>query len=262
MESQIKLYFNLHCEKEEMRKLKFDGLKILEENFRKFMFGLDPASAKTLNFICLVYGSTRMENGTEGSDVDLCFVAPVFVNSENFANIFLTFLQFDSRVENVKDLMHAPVPKLEAKINGIKFEILLARSGLPSIPKDLDLLQDSTMEKLQLDENGVRAINGFRNCELIMSKVSDLAVFREVCIVLKDWAKGETHSFKFIDLICGCPLISLTNAFFTFSKWDLRIQKVERNSHLHIVDKSGNGQSIRVFQIINHLGLDIAVDNL
>lgn len=140
MESQIKLYFNLHCEKEEMRKLKFDGLKILEENFRKFIFGLDPASAKTLNFICLVYGSTRMENGMEGSDVDLCFVAPEFVNSENFANIFSKYLEIDSRIKNVKDLMHAPVPKLEATISNIKYEILLARSGLAEIPKDLDLL--------------------------------------------------------------------------------------------------------------------------
>lgn len=136
MEYQIEKFYSSNVENQETIKSKFIGVKFLNENFEKKLIALN-ADLERKSFMCLIYGSTRMENGTSNSDVDTCFLTINIVSPENFAKIYLKYLEIDSRVENMKNLMHAPIPKLEAKIDGIKFEILLARSGLPSIPKDL-----------------------------------------------------------------------------------------------------------------------------
>jgi poly(A) polymerase len=79
------------------------------------------------------------------------------------------------------------------KINNISVDLLFVSLPLDSIPEEINLLDDVYLRNL--DEPGVRSINGSRVTEMILKLVPHKDNFRTTLVAVKHWAK-VSHLFS------------------------------------------------------------------
>jgi poly(A) polymerase len=94
----------------------------------------------------------------KGSDIDTLCVAPKHVKREDFFTEMYEILKARSEVSEISAVSDAYVPVIKLVFSEIPIDLVFARLALPSVPEDLELLDNALLRNL--DERCVRSLNG------------------------------------------------------------------------------------------------------
>ena len=140
----------------------------------------------------LPYGSFRLGVYGPGSDIDTLIVAPKYVTLQDYFRLFPSLLFELSPAGAVTDFTAVPethVPIMKFEYLGISIDLIFSRVAvLRELPaqnfdlKDINLLRG-------LDEWELRALNGPRVSDEIMSLIPEHVTFRQALRAIKLWAK-------------------------------------------------------------------------
>jgi poly(A) polymerase len=138
------------------------------------------------------YGSFRLGVYGPGSDIDTLVVAPKYVTLEDYFRLFPNLLFEMAPKGAVTDFTAVPeahVPIMKFEYLGISIDLIFSRLAvLKELPaqnfdlKDMNLLRG-------LDERELRALNGTRVSDEIMSLIPEHVTFRQALRAIKLWAK-------------------------------------------------------------------------
>ncbi|KAI8846179.1 Poly(A) polymerase central domain-containing protein [Chytridium lagenaria] len=133
------------------------------------------------------FGSYRLGVHGRGNDIDTLCVAPKHVQRDDFFSDMYEILKQRPEVTEVACVTEAFVPVLKFEFMGIQIDLVCARLSLPSIPDDLELVDDNLLKNL--DERCVRSLNGSRVTDEILRLVPNVFSFRTALRCIKLWAK-------------------------------------------------------------------------
>ncbi|XP_065067733.1 poly(A) polymerase type 3-like [Rhopilema esculentum] len=145
--------------------------------------------AKNVGGKIFTFGSFRLGVHTKGADIDTLLVAPRHVERSDFFHSFYEFLKDREEVKDLRAVEEAFVPVMKMQFDGIEIDLLFARLALPTIPDDLNLLDESLLKNL--DPKCVRSLNGCRVTDEILSLVPNREQFRMTLRSIKLWAKNH-----------------------------------------------------------------------
>jgi poly(A) polymerase len=138
------------------------------------------------------YGSFRLGVYGPGSDIDTLIVAPKYVTLDDYFRLFPSLLMSlapNDAVTNFTAVPEAHVPIMKFEYLGISIDLIFSRLAvLKELPaqnfdlKDMNLLRG-------LDERELRALNGTRVSDEIMSLIPEPVTFRQALRAIKLWAK-------------------------------------------------------------------------
>lgn len=135
------------------------------------------------------FGSFRLGVHTRGADIDTLLVAPRHIERSDFFHSFYEFLKDRDEVKDLRAVEEAFVPVMKMQFDGIEIDLLFARLALPTIPDDLNLLDQSLLKNL--DQKCVRSLNGCRVTDEILNLVPNREQFRMTLRSIKLWAKNH-----------------------------------------------------------------------
>ena len=138
------------------------------------------------------YGSFRLGVYGPGSDIDTLIVAPKYVNLDDYFRLFpplLLKMAPEGAVTNFTAVPEAHVPIMKFEFLGISIDLIFSRLAvLKELPAQNFDLQDMNLLR-GLDERELRALNGPRVSDEIMSLIPEHATFRRALRAIKLWAK-------------------------------------------------------------------------
>lgn len=123
----------------------------------------------------------------KGSDIDTLCVAPKHVKREQFFAEMMEILKAQTEVTEISAVADAYVPVIKFVFSGIPIDLVFAQLSLPSVPDNLELLDNSLLRNL--DERCVRSLNGSRVTDEMLRLVPDVGAFRIALRCIKHWAK-------------------------------------------------------------------------
>lgn len=161
------------------------------------------------------FGSYRLGVHSTTSDLDLLVLAPPIINRSDFFSSLVNLLHKDARCLQIHPIPTAYTPVIkfvldcscgsEKEKTMLQIDLLFARvtdatklseyqrlkaarkeSAWNSQPLVEYLLDDSDLQ--DLDEAGVRSLNGARVSQMLLESVSDVAKFQTVLCAVKQWA--------------------------------------------------------------------------
>ncbi|KAK6458807.1 Poly(A) polymerase central domain-containing protein [Scheffersomyces xylosifermentans] len=133
------------------------------------------------------FGSYRLGVYGPGSDLDTLVVAPKHVSRDDFFEVFTELLKDRPELEEMAPVPDAFVPIIKIEFGGNSIDLIFARLDIPRVPKDL-LLNDNNLLR-NLDEIDLRAVNGTRVTDEILTLVPKPTVFKHALRCIKMWAK-------------------------------------------------------------------------
>lgn len=133
------------------------------------------------------FGSYRLGVHGKGSDIDTLCVAPKHVKRDDFFSQMLDVLKSQSEVTEISAVSDAYVPVIKFVFSGIPIDLVFAQLSLPSVPENLELLDNSLLRNL--DERCVRSLNGSRVTDEMLRLVPNVEAFRISLRCIKHWAK-------------------------------------------------------------------------
>lgn len=145
--------------------------------------------AKTVGGKIFTFGSFRLGVHTKGADIDTLLVAPRHIERTDFFSSFYEFLKEREETSELRAVEEAFVPVIKMNFDGIEIDLLFARLALPTIPEDLDLLDENLLKNL--DPRCVRSLNGCRVTDEILHLVPNITNFRMTLRAIKLWAKNH-----------------------------------------------------------------------
>lgn len=145
--------------------------------------------AKNVGGKIFTFGSFRLGVHTKGADIDTLLVAPRHIHRADFFHSFYEFLKEREEVKDLRAVEEAFVPVIKMNFDGIEIDLLFARLALPTIPDDLNLLDESLLKNL--DPKCVRSLNGCRVTDEILNLVPNSEHFRMTLRAIKLWAKNH-----------------------------------------------------------------------
>mmetsp|Transcript_23048 Transcript_23048/g.25411 ORF Transcript_23048/g.25411 Transcript_23048/m.25411 type:complete len:517 (-) Transcript_23048:27-1577(-) len=185
------------------------------------------------------FGSYRLRVNRPEADMDLLALCPSHCSRTAFFASLVKILKGDNRVKEVHAIATAYTPVIKFVFNGIAIDLLFARlsndTKLWEHKKgETFLIEDPDLR--DLDEAGVRSLNGARVAQLLMSSAPNLEAFRTTLIAVKEWANmhglysnvlGFLGGINYALLVaCICKRnrkakpATLLKAFFqTYSRW-------------------------------------------
>ena len=154
--------------------------------------GRSEQSIKNARGKVFAYGSFRLGVYGPGSDIDTLIVGPKYVTHDDYFRIFPDLLHKmapEGSVTNFTAVPEAHVPIIKFEYHGISIDLIYSRLAvLQELPaqnfdlKDMNLLRG-------LDGRELRAVNGTRVSDEIMSLIPEHATFRQALRAIKLWAK-------------------------------------------------------------------------
>lgn len=184
-------------EPQEATKKRMATLKLLSHCVIEFVKhvskrqGVPDSQAAQLGGKIFAYGSYRLGVYSPGSDIDTLAVAPKNIKREDFFDHFPDILRRFVAAEDIGFLVpvrdaHVPIIKLE--LNNIEIDLnFVSVPGRGQIPKDLAIDNNNLLDGM--DDSAVRAINGPRVTDDILSLIPEAKTFRTALRAIKLWAK-------------------------------------------------------------------------
>ncbi|OQR84109.1 hypothetical protein ACHHYP_20703 [Achlya hypogyna] len=133
------------------------------------------------------FGSYRLGVHSPEADIDTLCLMPRHCLRINFFQAFPSRLQAHPAVTGVQSVPDAYVPVIKFKVHGISIDLLFVTLALSAVPSDLDVLDSKHL--VEVDEQGVRSLNGCRVAEMILQLVPNLEQFRTTLVAVKHWAR-------------------------------------------------------------------------
>lgn len=132
------------------------------------------------------YGSYRLGVYGPGSDIDTLVVVPKHVTKNDFFEVFEELLKARPELEEIVSVPDAFVPIIKLEFSGISIDLICARLDIPRVPKDLTLEDKNLLRNI--DEKELRALNGTRVTDEILTLVPKPTVFKHALRCIKMWA--------------------------------------------------------------------------
>ena len=127
-----------------------------------------------------------------GSDIDTLVVAPRHVSREDFFAQFPPLLEKMAPAGAIEEMTLVPdayVPIIKLEYSGISIDLIFASLNIPSVPLGLDLKDTSLLK--DLDDRGLRSVNGTRVTDEILESVPEPKTFRTALRAVKLWAQRK-----------------------------------------------------------------------
>eukprot|EP01038_Epipyxis_sp_PR26KG_P008921 gene8921-12031_t len=183
-----------------------------------------------------VSGSHRLGVRDIGADIDTVCVAPAFCTKEHFFTYLKNSFQSHPDVTELNAVEGAIVPIISFDFQGVSIDLLFARLSENSVPRDIDILDDSIL--IGLDGASEKSLNGPRVTNMIFKLVGE-KTFPNFLIVLRcvrRWAKkrglygnklgylGGVNCNILVAFVCQLypnagPSSLLSKFFKCFSEW-------------------------------------------
>lgn len=174
------------------REAKEQVFQELKSIIDKWLSATATASSTTPSGQFLVFGSFRMQVNHKESDLDTICIVPNFVDRDkNFFGELFESLKTHGKVTDIYVISDAMVPLIKLKFATIPIDILFARMEVPSIPSDLDFLNNDEQLIKNIEEKSYKGLNGIRTAETINRSVKNLQEFRLFLKLIKLWAKNK-----------------------------------------------------------------------
>lgn len=137
------------------------------------------------------YGSYRLGVNAPDGDVDTLVLCGSELKAEHFFGKLLQLLREHPEAKDIVEVPDAFVPVITVTFYGVEFDLAYAQlSNRPNIPDYLDLSDDGILPS-QKDSAVVRALNGRRVTDLMLSLVPVPETFRLTLRCIKTWAKSR-----------------------------------------------------------------------
>ncbi|KAK6205461.1 Poly(A) polymerase central domain-containing protein [Scheffersomyces amazonensis] len=133
------------------------------------------------------FGSYRLGVYGPGSDIDTLVVVPKHVTRNDFFEVFVELLKGRPELEEMAPVPDAFVPIIKIEFNGISIDLIFARLDITKVPKDLSLDDKNLLRNI--DEKDLRALNGTRVTDEILTLVPKPTVFKHALRCIKMWAQ-------------------------------------------------------------------------
>lgn len=133
------------------------------------------------------FGSYRLGVYGPGSDIDTLVVVPKHVTRDAFFTEMVQILKARPELEEISPVPDAYVPIIKIKFAGISIDMIFSRLDLAQIPESL-VLDDKNLLK-NIDEKELRALNGTRVTDAILSLVPERTTFKHALRTIKLWAQ-------------------------------------------------------------------------
>ncbi|ETV91325.1 hypothetical protein, variant [Aphanomyces invadans] len=133
------------------------------------------------------FGSYRLGVHSPEADIDTLCLAPRHCSRLGFFTSFPLLLKHQAQVTSVHSIPDAYVPVIKFQVLGVAIDLLFVALDVASVPEDIDLLDPKTLR--DVDEPGVRSLNGCRVAEMILQLVPNLDQFRLTLVAVKHWAR-------------------------------------------------------------------------
>lgn len=183
------------------------GCKIF--TFGSFRLGVHGKGGATVQFLffCFVLFNIFFCD-LSLADIDTLLVAPRHVGRTEFFSDFYESIKNDPRTTEIVPVPDAYVPILKLVYDGIDIDLLFASLALPSIPANLNPLDDSHLRNLE--EKSVLSLNGVRVTDSILSLVPEIPTFRIALRCIKKWAQCRGVYSNVIGYLGGVSWAILT----------------------------------------------------
>lgn len=194
---------------------------------------------KQARIALISFGSYRLGVQKPEADMDLLALCPSHCSRDDFFASLVEILKDNSRIEEVHPIAVAYTPVIKFKFDGIAIDLLFARlSNDEKLHRhkkgESYVIEDSDLK--DLDEAGVRSLNGARVAQILSSCAPDAEAFRTTLIAVKEWAcvhglysnvlgfLGGINYAILVACVCksnrGAKPATLLKAFFqTYSQW-------------------------------------------
>ncbi|KAF1752602.1 hypothetical protein GCK72_019157 [Caenorhabditis remanei] len=173
----------------------------------------------------MAFGSYRLGVHSSGADIDTVIIAPRHITRINFFSSFKQILMNDPNVKDLEAVENAFVPIITTTYSGIELDVLFARLKKPTIPRNIDLSDDSLF--VNLDEASIRSLNGIRVAEQLL--VPNRDTFCQSLRAIKLWAKNHgvySNAMGFFGGITWAILVARTCQLYPNAAPSKIIQKV------------------------------------
>ncbi|OAG29667.1 poly(A) polymerase [Nematocida displodere] len=192
-----------------------------------------PINSNSLSKI-FTYGSYRLGVHSSGADIDTLCVVPNFITRNDFFTIFYDDLAQEKSITGLSKVTNTFVPLIKFKIHSIPIDLVFARLDIPSIPSNIDLLDNKFLK--HMDEKCILSLNGNRVTDEILNVVPSTKTFHRALRFIKYWAQSRHlygHAYGYmggvayalcIARICqmfpGIDAFETVGRFFSaFAKW-------------------------------------------
>lgn len=190
--SILKNEFNLYESHEEKvrRQVVLSKLKSLIKNF-VYSVGIKkgiPEEESKFGGNIYAFGSYRLGVHAPGSDIDVLFVAPNYVDRQkDFFGDFLQKLKSENDISELCDVPGAHVPVIKMKYCGIPIDLVFANIHFKLTQETIDLQNDNIL--INCDRESILSLNGSRVTDMILKLVPNLDSFLVTLKAIKKWAK-------------------------------------------------------------------------
>ncbi|CUM68287.1 uncharacterized protein PRCAT00006009001 [Priceomyces carsonii] len=180
-------------ESEAATKKRVEVLNTLQKLTEDFVYkvslnkNMSEGMAKDAGGKIFTYGSYRLGVYGPGSDIDTLVVVPKHISRNDFFEVFTEILKERPELEEIAPVPDAFVPIIKMEFGGISIDLNFARLDIPRVPKDLTLNDKNLLRNI--DEKDLRALNGTRVTDEILTLVPKPTVFKHALRCIKMWAQ-------------------------------------------------------------------------
>ncbi|KAK8440595.1 polynucleotide adenylyltransferase [Candidozyma auris] len=180
-------------ENESATKKRVEVLNCLQKMTEEFVYkvskkkNMSDGMAKDAGGKIFTFGSYRLGVYGPGSDIDTLVVAPKHVTRSDFFEVFAELLEKRPEVSEIAPVPDAFVPIIKIEFSEISIDLIFAKLDIPRVPRDLTLDNKNLLKNL--DDKDLRALNGTRVTDEILTLVPKPTVFKHALRCIKMWAQ-------------------------------------------------------------------------
>lgn len=142
--------------------------------------------------IC-TFGSFRLGVNNPDADIDVLALSPPHCTRTSFFTLLVELLREHNLVTDLHPVPAAYTPVIKFKLGGISIDLVYASSSMHVENSNdfMSRIEDEHLFGLEVDEPGMRSINGVRVAQLLLELVkgySNLESFQESLRAVKQWA--------------------------------------------------------------------------
>lgn len=181
-----------------------------------------------------VFGSQRLGVHAPDADIDVLFIAPMYITRYDFFTSFCFVLHNLDDVSMLSPLPEAYTPVVKFTYKNIAIDMIFATIQAPRVAPNLDVLDNSIL--VGLDEQSIRSLNGPRVAEMILQLVPNVSDFCTTLRAVKHWARrrgiysnmlgflGGVNYAILVACICqryvnACPAVLVQKFFAVYYSW-------------------------------------------